>query len=178
MNRILLVDDEPNVLSALKRLLAQAFHNEGLVIETFADARAALVRGKEVPFDMVLSDFRMPIMDGVTFLKQFRELQPDTPRLILSATTDFDTLMAAVNEAAILRYLVKPWDEDELIASLREALAHHADVVGDRLLANQMRENMGLISEEEKELRRLEVLEPGITQVRRSPDGAILLDDL
>ena len=178
MNRILLVDDEPNVLSALKRLLAQAFHNEGLVIETFADARAALARGKEVPFDMVLSDFRMPIMDGVTFLKQFRELQPDAPRLILSATTDFDTLMAAVNEAAIFRYLVKPWAEDELVASLREAREHHSRISGDRVLANQMRENLGLISAEEKELRRLEVLEPGITVVRRTPDGAILLEDL
>lgn len=178
MNRILLVDDEANVLSALKRILVRAFHQEKIVVETFTDAQDALARCKEVPFDAVLTDYRMPVMDGVTFLKHVRELQPDTPRLILSATTDFDTLMAAVNEAAIHRYLVKPWAEDELVACLREALEHHSRVAEDHRLADQMRENLGLVSDEELELRRLEALEPGITVVKRTPDGAILLDDL
>ncbi len=178
MNRVLLLDDEPNVVSALKRTLAQAFQNEDLTIETFTDPHAALARAAEVSFDTVVSDYRMPIMDGVAFLKQFRQLQPDAPRLILSASTDFDTLMTAINEAAIHRYLVKPWAEDELVAAFREALEHYSHVSGDRWLADRMRENLLQISDEERELRRMEALEPGITEVRRSLDGSILLDDL
>lgn len=178
MKRILLIDDEPHVLSALKRMLSRAFHNEGLTIETFNDPYVALARGRAVVFDAVLSDYRMPVMDGVTFLKQFRKLQPDTPRLILSATTDFDTLMAAINEAAIHRYVVKPWSDEELVATLREALAHYARVSADHALADQMRENQSQMTDEEKELKRLEELEPGITMVRRTPDGSILLEDI
>lgn len=178
MKRLLLIDDEPNVLSALKRVLTPAFSNDGLVVETFGDPYAALIRGSEVAFDAVLSDYRMPKMDGVAFLKQFRLLQPDTPRMILSATTDFDTLMAAVNEAAIQHYLVKPWSEEELVSSVREALDRYAAIVSERELADQARVSQGTMTEEEREMRRLEVEEPGITKVRRADDGSVLLDDL
>lgn len=178
MKRLLLIDDEPHVLSALKRMLSRAFHNEGLTIETFSDPYLALARGREVAFDAVFSDYRMPLMDGVTFLKQFRKLQPDTPRLILSATTDFDTLMAAVNEAAIHRYVIKPWADEELVSTLREALEHYVRVAGDRVLADQMRATQEVMTDEEKELQRLEKLEPGITVVRRTSDGSIIFDDI
>jgi len=178
MKRLMLIDDEPHVLSALKRMLSRAFHNEELTIETFDDPYAALARGREVAFDAVLSDFRMPIMDGVAFLKQFRQLQPDTPRLILSATTDFDTLMEAVNEAEIRRYLMKPWADEELVSTIRDALEHYARISRDRALVDQMRVSQGMMSDEEKERRRLETLEPGITEVRRTSDGSIMFDDI
>jgi response regulator RpfG family c-di-GMP phosphodiesterase len=91
-------------------------------------------------------------MDGVSFLKHFRQIQPDVPRIILSATTDFATLMAAVNEAGIHRYLVKPWDDVEIVAVVRDALSFHDRVIEDRLLAEQKRSERGQLTPEEIEL--------------------------
>lgn len=176
MTHLLLVDDEINLLAALKRVLSRGLPRDGLTIDTFSDPRVALMRANGVLYDVVISDYRMPVMDGITFLKYFRELQPDVPRIILSATTDFDTLMAAVNEAGIHRYLVKPWDDGEIVAVVREALAYHARVKEDRHLADHARAERCALSPEEIELRRLEAEEPGITQVRRGPDGSVLLD--
>ena len=177
MTHLLLVDDEVNLLAALKRVLNRGLQRHDLTIDTFSDPQAALIRAAGVPDDLVVSDYRMPTMDGVSFLKHFRQIQPDVPRIILSATTDFATLMAAVNEAGIHRYLVKPWDDDEIVAVVRDALSFHDRTIEDRLLAEQKRSERGQLTPEEIELRRLEQAEPGITQVRRGPDGAVLLDD-
>ena len=177
MKRILLVDDENNVLNSLRRVLQRAFANEeGLSIEICDDPRVALEWvGREV-FDLVISDYRMPPMDGVAFLKSVRQMQPDAVRLILSASTDFDALMSAVNEAEIFRYLTKPWDDDELVAAVRFGLARRAQCLEDRRLADQVRLLQGEMSAEEIELCRLEADEPGITKVKWGPDGSVLLE--
>ena len=93
MKRLMLVDDEPNVLFALQRTLAMAFmkDGEGVAIEIFDNPLEALDRAAKQPFDVVVSDYRMPQMDGIAFLRHFRELQPDVPRLILSADQESDT---------------------------------------------------------------------------------------
>lgn len=176
MKRLLLVDDEANILQALRRILARAFRDE-VRIELFDDPRAALVRAAETAFDVVISDFRMPTMDGVSFLKAFREIQPDAVRVILSATTDFDALVTAVNEAEIHRYLIKPWMDDEVVATVRGALEKHARALEEHRLADESRLKRGAITPEEVELRRLEEEEPGITKVKWGPDGSVLLDD-
>lgn len=176
MKRLLLVDDEANILQALRRILARAFRDE-VRIESFDDPRAALARAGETAFDVVISDFRMPVMDGVSFLKAFRAIQPDAVRVILSATTDFDSLVTAVNEAEIHRYLIKPWVDDEVVATVRGALEKHARAVEEHRLADESRLKRGAITEEEAELRRLEAEDPGITKVKWGPDGSVLLDD-
>jgi DNA-binding NtrC family response regulator len=176
MKRVLLVDDETNILQALRRILTRAFRDEVLV-ESFVDPRAALTRAAEAAFDVVISDFRMPLLDGVSFLKAFREIQPDTVRMILSATTDFDALVTAVNEAEIHRYLIKPWADDEVVAAVRGALEKHALELEERRLADESRLKHGAITPEELEMRRLEEEEPGITRVKWGPDGSVLLDD-
>ncbi|MCP5267864.1 MAG: response regulator [Zoogloeaceae bacterium] len=177
MKRILLVDDEPNLLQALRRTLVRAFPVADYRIELFDDPRQALERAVEVSFDVVISDFRMPPMSGVEFLKAFRELQPDCMRMILSASTDFDALMSAVNEAEVLRYLVKPWSDEELVEVVRGALARHDTLVEDRQLADEVRLSRGTVSAEELERRRLEAEEPGITRVKWGPGGSVILDD-
>ena len=83
MYRILLVDDEQNVLNALKRELKEVYE-----IETFTNPAEALRRCGEVNFDLVISDYQMPEMNGIEFLKQFGKLQPDASRLILSGQAD------------------------------------------------------------------------------------------
>lgn len=177
MKRLLLVDDETNILQALRRTLTRAFQGEELRIELFEEPHAALARAEETAFDLVISDYRMPTMDGVSFLKAFRALQPDAIRLILSGTTDFDILVSAINEAEIHRYLIKPWADEEVVATVRAALEKHAQTLEDRQLADEMRLQQGAISVEEIELRRLEAQEPGITRVNWGPDGSVLLDE-
>ena len=176
MKRMLVVDDETNVLNALRRALLRAFAGDDLHIEIFDDPRLALERVGTQVFDLVMSDFRMPPMDGVTFLKGVRQLQPDAVRLILSASTDFDALMTAINEAEIFRYLTKPWDDAELVATVRLGLARREQLLEDRRLADESRFFQGDMSVEEIELQRLEADEPGITKVKWGPDGSVLLE--
>ena len=92
MHRILLIDDEPNVLNSLRRPLGTQVSDGRdsfeISVETFDQPEAALWRAREAKFDLVMSDFRMPAMDGVSFLKAFRALQPNAARLILPIEID------------------------------------------------------------------------------------------
>lgn len=172
MYRIMLVDDEPNVLRALERLLA----NERYVVETFVDAAVALDRAKVITFDLVLSDYRMPAMDGVTFLTRFRAIQPEVMRLILSAHTDWQALLAAINQAEIYRFLSKPWDPDDLRLTVARALEHHAMLAENRRLAEQVRQQQNQLTRQEAALRELERTNPALARVRWGEDGSVLLD--
>ena len=84
MRKILLVDDEINVLNALQRALRQQLAIEGLQIETFTNPLAALQRCCECDFDIVISDYRMPELSGVEFLHTLKEIAPGTVRMMLS----------------------------------------------------------------------------------------------
>lgn len=171
--RLLLVDDEPNILSALQRVFAP----DGYAIETFTDPTAALARAKEAGFDVVISDYRMPEVDGVSFLTLFRTLQPDAARLILSGFTDMEALLGAINDAWIFRFISKPWHDAELRATVAQALAQRALLLENRRLADIVRRQQQDINCQQIELDRLEHEHPGLTRVRRGNDGAILLDD-
>lgn len=179
--RVMLVDDEPNVLSALRRVLAATIRYEGreypLKVETFDSPRGALDRAKEgVPFDLVISDYRMPGMDGVVFLKAFMELQPDAARIILSGYADLDGLIGAINEARIFRFLSKPWHDFDVTTAAAQALAYRALQLENRRLADAVRVARGHIRPEDYERQRLEEETPGITKVNWGPDGSVLLD--
>jgi two-component system probable response regulator PhcQ len=118
MYRVLLVDDEPNILSALRRCLARIdvrqLDGEALQFETFTSPQAAIERSDEQDFDLVISDYRMPSMNGVEFLSRLMETQPAAPRMIVSGFADRDAIIAAVNEVHLTRFIEKPWDEDAL----------------------------------------------------------------
>lgn len=180
MHRIMLVDDEQNILNALRRLFSvqPGKEAERLAVEVYDSPRAALARAREgIPFDAVISDYRMPEMDGVAFLTAFRECQPDAARLILSGYADLDALVGAINQAGIYRFIAKPWHDAELRAALDMALAHHDLLLENQRLADEVRAQRGIISRQEMELRRLEAESPGITKVNWGPNGEVLLDD-
>ena len=160
MKRVLIVDDELPVLHALRRLLQRHFQPQQVGVEICADPLHALQRLHEAHFDVLLSDYRMPRLDGVTLLARARELNPRTVRLMLSAAADFGTVLAAVNRAGVFRYIPKPWSEPQLLADLRAALAF---------------DPCAAPSADELERRRLEALEPGITQVEWGPNGEVLM---
>jgi DNA-binding response OmpR family regulator len=84
--------------------------------------------------------------------------------------------MTAINEAEIFRYLTKPWDDAELVATVRLGLARREQLLEDRRLADESRFFQGDMSVEEIELQRLEADEPGITKVKWGPDGSVLLE--
>lgn len=77
------------------------------------------------PFAVVVSDMRMPQMDGARFLAQVREIAPDTVRMALTGQTDIDTAMAAVNEGRIFRFMTKPCSRENLQKAVESGLAQH-----------------------------------------------------
>lgn len=171
MHRLMLVDDEPNILKALRRVLAA----EPYTIDLFDDPEAALARAEAVDYDLALSDYRMPGMDGVEFLTRLRLKQPNAMRLILSGFADLDALMDAINVAEIHRFISKPWNDYELRATLSQALAHHDILEENRRLAEAIRQSQAELEVRERELKRLEALHPGITKVTWADDGSILI---
>lgn len=181
MSRILMLDDEEPILRSLQRLLRAVPCRSGDVtfpIETelFSDPQAALERARHTSFDLFLTDYRMPKMDGIEFLRQAKAIQPDSARLILSGYADLNALMRAVNEVQIYRFIAKPWNDYELVTAIAQALENRNLLIENRQLADQKRMEMGQMSPQELEAKRLEALEPGITQVHWGPDGSVILD--
>jgi DNA-binding NarL/FixJ family response regulator len=180
MRRILILDDEPAVVNALRRMLRAAFPKDATLIETFDEPEAAVLRAGEQDFDVVISDYRMPGLNGADVLQLVKGLQPDAIRIVVSATTEVGDIMAAVNRAEVFRYMSKPWDQDELIATVREAFARR-----DSLMQSKQGQPAGHAPEagagqqeltpRQRELQQLEQDEPGITHVNWDEHGNIRL---
>ncbi len=119
---LLLVDDEPSILSALRRLFRPEGHHL-LLAESGAQALKLL---EEQPVDLIISDMRMPEMDGAAFLKQAKAKVPGTIRILLTGYADMQATVSAINEGEIYRYIAKPWNDQDLIMLVRDALAHQA----------------------------------------------------
>ncbi|HJW57601.1 MAG TPA: response regulator [Burkholderiaceae bacterium] len=172
----MLLDDEPNVLNALQRTLRQCFFSEGLRIELFTDPEQALLRSGEIAFDVIVSDYRMPGMNGVEFLEAIKGIQPNAVRLVLSASTEFSAIMSAVNRAEVFRYIAKPWQTEDLKNTFSLAFERHDQMLEEHRLADEARARRGELTPQELEARRLEADEPGITKVNWDDDGAVRLD--
>ena len=116
--RILCIDDEPNILASLVRV----FRPHGYVVTTATSGDEALAMLEREPVDIVISDMRMPGMDGTAVLEQVRARWPDTVRLLLTGHSDIDATIGAINRGEIHRYIGKPWNEAELLLIVRQAL--------------------------------------------------------
>lgn len=175
MRHILLIDDEVNVLSALQRALRQHLPASEVIIEPYSDPLPALARCCEQDFDIVISDFRMPDMTGIEFLHNLKEVSPLTVRMILSASTEFETVSNAIAEAQVFRYIPKPWTIEQLLADIKLGFAFRDEGMRQQALARQQLRQQERLSEEEEEGRQLEEDEPGITKVKWGPNGEIIL---
>ena len=131
--RVLLVDDEPNVLSGLRRQLYGKFD-----VDTAIGAAEALEKlGDGGAFGVVLSDMRMPGMDGVELLARVRTQAPDVVRMMLTGNADQQTAVRAVNRGAIFRFLNKPCAPDDVAGALADGIAQHRLITAERELVER-----------------------------------------
>jgi len=128
--RILFVDDEPKILQALERQLGGRFEMQ--TAPGPEQGLEALVQ--DGPFAVVVSDFRMPGMNGIQFLAEVKHANPDTVRVMLTGQADLNTAIAAVNEGSIFRFLTKPCPSEVLTAALDSAVEQHRLITAEREL--------------------------------------------
>jgi two-component system, probable response regulator PhcQ len=166
VHRVLLVDDEINILHALRRVFATArpedVGGKPLAVEMYDKPEEALKRAETQSFDLVISDFRMPGLNGVEFLEKLVALQPGIARLILSAHADLDSIVSAINRVQIFRFLAKPWHELELKLAVRQALEWRNLMRENERLADVVRVQRGELSRQDMELKRLEEQFPNL----------------
>jgi signal transduction histidine kinase len=119
--QVLFVDDDENIRNALKRSL----RGEPFRVHLAASAAEALAVLQREAIQVVVTDIGMPVMDGLKLLEEVSRRYPETIRMVLSGRSGTATIIEAVNAGRIYRYILKPWDEDDLKINVRHALALH-----------------------------------------------------
>jgi response regulator RpfG family c-di-GMP phosphodiesterase len=131
--KVLLVDDEPALLDGLRRQLRERY-----AVTTAVGGRAALdLLGEPGDFAVVVSDMRMPEMDGATLLSLVRQESPDTVRMLLTGQADVESAVAAINDGQIFRFLTKPCAPDTLQTALGDAVSLHNATIAERELLDK-----------------------------------------
>lgn len=147
LKRILVVDDEPNIVNAVRRELeSPPFVRYRQEVEGFTDPQRAIERAGVQHFDAVVSDYAMPGMNGLDFLKELAWMQPDCAPLVLSGRTDLGALVRMIGETHIYRFIPKPWDGPQLKGAVSQALEYADTLIEYRRLANLVRGNDTLVT--------------------------------
>ncbi len=161
--RILFVDDEPNILEGLRRLLRS--ERERWAMDFALGPEEALEKVREQPYDVVVTDMRMPKMDGVALLEEVRKLRPEAIRFVLTGQTDRDTALNSANSAH--QFLAKPCDPDELRQAIGRA-SRLREVLGSnelRALVSNIGSMPTLPANYHRLLRELDQQDPSIARV-------------
>ncbi|HET7890627.1 MAG TPA: response regulator [Candidatus Sulfotelmatobacter sp.] len=131
--KILLVDDDPNILDGYRRSLSREF-----LLETAEGGQRALeLAVKSGPYAVVISDMRMPGMDGIQLLSRIKAVSPDTVRVMLTGNADMETAINAINEGSIFRFLNKPCSKEAMGKTLTAALVQYRLVTAEKQLLEQ-----------------------------------------
>lgn len=131
--KVLFVDDEENILKSLRRLLMDEEY-EILTADSGAAGLELLQQDKGENVGLIVSDQRMPGMSGVEFLQLARQINPDALRIILTGFADATAAVDAINEGGAYRYISKPWNDNELTETIREAVLHYRLLIENRHL--------------------------------------------
>ncbi|PAU65757.1 secretion system protein E [Pseudomonas sp. PIC25] len=142
--KLLLVDDEPGILAALRRV----FQRENYELHFARNANEALKILEAKPVELIISDFMMPGMNGSELLSQVRERWPDTIRIMLTGHANTDAVLGSIKDGAVYRFILKPWNDDDLRLTIALALEQY----------ELMRRNRALEQENRKQHRDLETL--------------------
>ena len=116
--QLLSVDDEPNILKSIKRTLRRC--DVDVTIANSGKEALEILAGKQ--FDVIISDMRMPEMTGAEFLAEAYKRQPDSKRILLTGYSDIQSTADAINHGGVSSYLTKPWDDDQLVQVVEEAV--------------------------------------------------------
>jgi response regulator RpfG family c-di-GMP phosphodiesterase len=139
--KVLLVDDEASILNSLRRLLRGQPYD---VLLATSGAQALEIMAQQ-SIDLVMSDARMPNMDGATLLAHIHQCYPDTTRIMLTGYADPTVIIKAINEGQIHRYISKPWHDEEMLLTLRQTLAYqHSERERLRLVQETRDQNQQL----------------------------------
>lgn len=133
MQKILIVDDELSIIEVLKRL----FTKEGYAVSTSMDAKEALSKLREEVFDLMLTDIRLPGMDGLTLMKQARELQSHLAVIVMTAYADVDSAVIAMKNGAF-DYITKPFKFDEILLTIQRALSYEDALAENEVLKSRL----------------------------------------
>ncbi len=134
--KILCVDDEQNVLNALRRI----FLDDNYTILTATSGEDGLkILEKKENVHLVISDYRMPGMNGVEFLKEVYSHWPNTVRIVLSGYADTAAIVSAINEGHIYKFIPKPWNDDDLKVTISNAIERYSLLEKNRELAAELR---------------------------------------
>jgi DNA-binding NtrC family response regulator len=131
--RILCVDDDPNVLQAYQRALRKQFHIE----PAFGGEEALQAVAEQGPYAVVVSDMRMPGMNGIELLAKISEIAPDTVRMMLTGNADQETALEAVNQGHIFRFMTKPCPPEIFAKALEAGLAQYRLITAERDLLSK-----------------------------------------
>lgn len=182
--RLLFVDDEQNIIAALRRLMRR----EGYDISSAnsGDEALELLKNSE-PFDLIVSDFRMPGMTGTELLSEVHKRYPDTIRIILSGYSEATAILDAINEGAIYKYFTKPWNDEHLKLDIRRAVEQQRLKRDNAKLADEVARQNAVLRELNRQLDRrasdakigltfsqelLEVIDAGVMCI--DPDGLVV----
>lgn len=131
--KILLVDDDPNILSGYVRQLRYRFK-----VETANGGAEGILKIKDSgPYAVVVSDYRMPLVDGLSFLCAAREVSPETVRIMLTGQAEMQTAIDAINKGGFFRFLIKPCSAEVLIANIEDGLKQYRLVTAEKTLLGQ-----------------------------------------
>lgn len=117
---ILLVDDEPDILDSLQTILER--HLPGVKVRTALSGPQALDLLKAEPADLIVTDYKMPSMNGLDFLEEASRVAPGVPRILVTAFPDLDIALRAINQAGVEHFITKPFRPEEVVEQVRAAL--------------------------------------------------------
>jgi len=120
---VMVVDDEKSIGRAITRLLVLADIDS--IYKSCADEALELIKTSDRPFSLVMSDQKMPGMQGTEFLEQVKEIRPEPIRFLVTGHSDMDIISDSINKGAVHKYIVKPWDDNGLVQMIRQGLEQY-----------------------------------------------------
>lgn len=162
---ILIVDDEEMILKSIVRVL----RNENYQILTAQSGEKGLTVLKDYDVHLVISDQKMPGMNGLDFLKRVKRDYPQILTIMLTGQSELEIAMDAINEAGVYKFILKPWNDNDLKVTIRRALETLELIWERESLLQQVKSRDAVLQNLEKEY-------PGIGKVERDEDGYIILD--
>jgi DNA-binding NtrC family response regulator len=163
---VLLVDDEPAIVAALRRTL----RGRGYRIFGVTDPLEALDLLTREEVDLLVSDIDMPQMSGLDLVSRVRRDHPHVVRILLTGRGTLTSALRAINDGEVHRFLTKPWDDDELREVVSQALIRLEELRRAQAADQQAARRRALVADLERE-------QPGISQVARDADGVYVIDE-